>query len=489
MRRELLLAGMVVVGLTLPAAQAAAPLAFMRQVGDFFADAGAMGVAAGDFDGDGKMDLVVANAGADNVSVLWGSGTGSFLDSGAPISVGAGPSAVAVGDFNNDGKLDIATTDDIGNTVTVLLNQGNREFAPAVSTDTGGSPQALVVADFNGDHFADVATANNFDGTVTILFGLGDGMLFIAQTVTVGAEPVGLALADLDGDTLPDLVVTNSSGGGSAGIGTVSVLKGVAGGMFEAQPEIALPASCGTVACVPVAVTIADLNGDHKPDVIVANNDVDSVSVLLNNGNLSNHCSLTTASPCSVDGDCSKGETCLPLLAASSTLTSSFGVASSPEWVVAADFDGDGRMDIATSSDIDDKVSVLVGNGDGTFKPAVNSDGTLKPSVNFDVGMGAWGIVAIDLNGDGKPDIVSANVDDGTASVLINTTGADHVCGGDCNGDGAVTVNELITMMSITLGNANVSTCLAGDADGSGEITINEIIAAVDNALMNGCAK
>ena len=477
MRREMLLAGMVIVALTLPAAHAAAPLSFTRQAGDFVADAGAMGIAAADVDGDGKMDLVVSNDDADNVSVLWGSGTGSFLDSGAPISVGVGPFAVAVGDFNNDGKLDIATSDEIGNTVTVLLNQGNRAFAPAVSTDTGGSPQALVVADFNGDHFADVATANNFDGTVTILFGVGDGTLFIAQSVTVGAEPVGLALANLDGDTLPDMVVTNS-GGGADGNGTVSVLKGVAGGMFEAQPEIALPASCGTPTCVPVAVTVADLNGDHKPDIIVANNEGDTASVLLNNGSLANHCSVTTARSCSVDTDCQMGETCLPLFAPSSTLSSSFSVALSPEWVVAADFDGDGRMDIATSGDFDDKVSVLVGNGDGTF----------MPSVDFDVGAAPYGIVTADLNGDGKPDVASANVEDGTASVLINTTGAGQVCGGDCNGDGEVTVNELVTMVNIALGNANISTCLAGDADSSGEVTINEIIAAVNNAL-NGCVK
>ena len=475
MRTGMFLAGVVIVTLTLSAARAAAPVSFTRQPGDFVADASAMGVTAGDIDGDGKVDIAVSNDDADNVSVLWGDGTGSFLDSGAPFATGIAPFSLALGDFDHDGKLDIVTSDEIGNTVTVLLNQGNRSFAQSVSSDTGGSPQAIVVGNFNGDNFPDVATANNFDSTVSILYGAGDGTFFTAQTVAVGADPVGLALGDLDNDGLADLVVTNSDGGPD-GNGSITILKAVAGGLFEAQPEIVLPDTCGTLGCVPVAVVIADLNGDHKPDVVVANNESDSVSVLLNTGSLANHCSVTTTTACSLDTECPNGETCLPLLAPSSTLSSSFSVASSPEWIVAADFDGDGLMDIATSSDFDDNVSVLVGNGDGTF----------KPSVPFAVGAAPYGIVAADLNNDHKPDIASANTEDATVSVLINTTGAAQACAGDCNGDGEVTVNELITMVNIALGNAQVSSCTAGDQNGDGTIAINEIIGAVNKAL-NGC--
>ena len=460
MRRETFLAGIVTVTLTLSAAQAAAPVSFMRVVPDLVADQSPLGVVAADIDGDGKIDLVVANSDGDSVSVLWGDGNGGFLDSGAPFPTGVAPFAVAVGDLNHDGKLDIVTSDEIGDTtaggtVTVLLNQGNRAFADGVSTDTGGSPQALVVADFDGDNLPDVATANNFDGTVSILLNTGGGALFLAQTVTVGSEPVGVAFADLNGDGRGDLVVTNSSGG-TDGNGSVSVLKGVAGGMFEAQPEILLPSDCGTLGCVPVAVAVADLNGDTKPDIVVANNETDNVSVLLGN------CDLTF------------------------TALGSFMVNASPEWVVAADFDRDGRMDIATSSDFDNKVSVLLGNGDGTF----------MPFVEFDVGAGAFGIVAADLNGDHKQDIASANADDGTVSVLLNTTTPAQICGGDCNGNGHVGVDEIIKLVDITLavpqpsactaGGAPVSTCTAGDLNGDGQITVDEIVAAVSNAL-NGC--
>jgi hypothetical protein len=456
---------MLIMGLTLSTARAAAPVSFMREVPDFVADLTPLGVAAADIDGDGKVDLVVANNESGipdfegSVSVLWGDGNGGFLDSGAPIPAGVAPFAVAVGDFNRDGKRDIVVSDEIGPTgadgaVIVLLNQGDRAFAPAIATDTGGSPEGIVVADFDGDNLPDVATANNLDSSVSILHGVGDGTFFPAQApVTVGDEPFGLALADLDGDGRKDLVVTNSFGG-IDGNGSVSVLKGVAGGMFEGQAEIALPSDCDTAACLPVAVAVADLNGDTKPDLIVANNEGDTVSVLLGN------CDLTF------------------------NPAQSFPVVGSPEWVVAADFDRDGRMDIATSSDFYNKVSVLLGNGDGTF----------MPFVEFDVGAGAFGIVAADLNNDHNQDIASANTDDGTVSVLLNTTTPAGTCAGDCNGSGEVSVDEVITLVNITLGvpqpsactAAGAQTCTAGDLNGDGQITIDEIVAAVSKAL-NGC--
>jgi hypothetical protein len=435
-------------------------VSFRRVPGDFPVGFYPQAVAVGDFNKDGQLDVAVANVDSDDVSILWGRGDGTFFQycsnqptqscrtdndcqgatCGITVFTGSGPMAVAIGDFNNNGQLDIVTADNIGSTVTVLLNQGGTAFGDGIPTATGSSPAAVVVGDFNADGKLDVATANNLDNTVTVLFGTGDGNFTATPTtIPVGAEPIGLAVADLNGDKVLDLVVTNSSGGNNA-TGTISVLIGTGTGAFTAQPEIS-----STAFNVPVAVTVADVNGDGKPDLIVANEDGDTASILLGNGS-----GAFQGAP-------------------------NVGVGTSPESVVAVDFDGDGKVDLATSNNFDDTVSVALGNGDGTFKLAVD----------FTVGSGPVGIAAADLNKDGKPDIVSANGNDNSVSVLLNTSGQ-AVCVGDCDGSGDVSINELITMVDIALGNQSVSACTAGDADNSGTIEINEIITAVNSAL-NGC--
>jgi hypothetical protein len=389
--------------------------------GDFPVDLTPQAVAIADLNNDGPLDLAVANADSDDVSILWGRGDGTFLQycsnqptqtcrtdndcqgatcnpPGIIVPTGIGPMAIATGDFDKDGKLDIVTADNIGNTVTVLLNQGGMAFADGMPTDTGNSPTAVVVGDFNGDGKLDVATANSFDNTVTVLFGTGDGNFTATPTtIPVGAKPIGLAAADLNGDKVLDLVVTNSSGGASA-TGTISVLIGTGTGTFlqycsnqttqscstdnECQGGTCEPPEISSTAFnIPVAVTVADVNGDGKLDLIVANEDGDSASVLLGNGD------GTFQGAVNVD------------------------VGTSPESVVAADFNGDGKLDMATSNNFDNSVSVAIGNGDCTFMPAVD----------FAVGAGPVGIATGDLNADGKPDIVSANSDDDSVSVLLNT--------------------------------------------------------------------
>jgi hypothetical protein len=432
------------------AATAQPPIALSLVAPDVPVDQSPIAAVTADFNGDGKVDLAVANNDSDDVSVLWGNGDGTFLDSGATFGVGMAPSAIAVGDFNNDGMLDIVTANEVDFTVSVLLGSGGTTFGEAQTTDTGASPEAVVVGDFDGDGKLDVLTANNFDCTVTVLRGVGDGTFTLSQTIPVGLEPQAAIGVDVDGDGRLDVVVVNSSGGPDEN-GSVTILKGLEGGVFDPEPEIT-----STGFDFPVAVTAADLNNDHKVDLIVVNEEGDSVSVLLGNGD------GTFLSPINV----------------------STGPDGVPEGAVAVDLNGDGNIDIATSRNFDDKVAVLAGNGDGTFQPVET----------FDVGAGPYGIVAANFNGDSLVDLATTNMEDDTVSILLNITGSAPpptptpgvLCAGDCNGDHTVDVTEIITLVNIALGTTPVMACTAGDVNGDMMIDVTEIIAAVNDAL-NGC--
>lgn len=410
---------------------------------DFVVGTSPLAVATADLNDDGKVDIVTANNDSGDVSVLLGQGDGTFLDPGASFPVGvpdiSAPSAVAIGDFNGDGKPDIIATDEIGDTVSVLLNQGGAVFATAIVTDTGSSPEAVAVGDFNGDGKLDAATADNLDDTVTVLIGTGDGHFAAGVPISVGIAPLGLAAADLDGDGKLDLVVTNSASGPQA-LGTLTVLKGNGDGTFTAQPEIS-----STTFNVPVAITVADLNGDAKPDLVVANEEGDSISVLLSTGDL--------------------------------TFPNSMGydVGSLPEGAAVADFNNDGKPDIATANLFDDNVSVLAGVGDGTFLAASE----------FAVGTSPSAIASADFNNDGLPDITTANTDDDTVSALLNTTSSTPVCVGDCHGTGTPAVNDIITLVNIVLGAQPASACASGIPSGE-TANVALIIQAVNNVL-NGC--
>ena len=131
-------------------------------------------VAVGDFNGDGKLDLVAANYNSKSVAVLLANGDGTFQ---APLNfaVGSIPWSVAVGDFNGDGKQDLVVSNQGDNTVSVLLGNGDGTFQAARTFAVGIAPAMVVVGDFNGDHNLDLAVANVNSNAVSVLFGNGDG--------------------------------------------------------------------------------------------------------------------------------------------------------------------------------------------------------------------------------------------------------------------------------------------------------------------------
>jgi hypothetical protein len=346
-------------------------LSFLPQV-PFPAGSEPLAVTVADLTGSGVQDLITANVQGDSVSVLLGNGDGTF---GPPHDYPAGqaPWSVAVADFNGDGIPDLAVADLLPyptGTVSVLLGNGDGTFQKAVAYPVGSNPRSVVAADFNGDGIPDLAVDNTASQTISVLLGNGDGTFQPAHDYPVGFS-FALAVGDVNGDGTPDLVAANATAN------NVSVLLGNGDGTF--QSAVNYP-----VGPYPFSVAIADVNNDGFPDLITANANGNNVSVLLGNG----------------DG------TFQPAV--------NYGVGVYPLSVAVGDFNNDGNVDLAVADSAltggTSAVSVLLGNGDGTFQPALNYPVSGHP---YHVAVG-------DFNGDGFADLATANSITDNVSVLLN---------------------------------------------------------------------
>jgi hypothetical protein len=231
-----------------------------------------VGLVAGDFNGDGFVDLVAVDRANDTVNVMLGNGDGTFQPM-VTYPVGNLPYAGVIGDFDGDGNLDLAVNNSDDGTVSILFGNGDGTFRPQVTYNVGTAPRSLAVGDFNGDGVLDLAVTNFGDNTVTILLGKSDhsgGFQVQAPVLATGTNPAGIAVGDFNGDGVTDLVVTNF------GDNTFSVFLGKGDGTFK--PQVAFTGNLGNS---PYPVAVGDFDGDGTADLAIANYNDQSASILL----------------------------------------------------------------------------------------------------------------------------------------------------------------------------------------------------------------
>ncbi len=356
-------------------------------------------IVAGDFNGDGKPDIAITQPNSSTLTVLLGRGDGTF-QAGASYAVGNRPVSVRAVNLTGNGVTDLITVNRAANTFSVLLGNGDGTFKPAADFVAGNSPLALAAGDFNGDGHPDLAIVNSQDGTVSVPLGLGDGSFIAAPAYKSELETRAIASGDLNGDGLPDLVVTNYCGSDSAcaSAGSATVFLANKDGSYRAASTIALGSG-------PVAVALADLNGDKKLDLVALNRNDKTMMVMPGNGD-------GTFGPPQV-----------------------YSLPSSPSALFVGDFNGDKIPDLAIASDCGQttctepgSVEVWLGRGDGS----------LAASASYPVGYSPVSIAAGDLHGTGHLDLVIANAcgddgvcqSDGTATLLVGDGTGKFTSGG-----------------------------------------------------------
>ena len=379
-----------------------------------------VGLASGDFNGDGVPDFVIGNSDCATcnhtpITVFISNADGS-LQPGvnySPARRNYFLQFVAVADFTGDGKLDIAASDNFNGVVQIFPGNGDGTFGTPVTyaTDTtaGAHPVGILTADFNGDGKPDLSFVNNFgpanaptSADVGVLINNGAGGFNTVVNAALSTVATELTAADVNGDKKLDLVVplygVCSAGTCSAPGTAVAILLGNGDGTLQAESDFSL-VNGTTTYYNPYDAAVADLNGDGKADLAVTIQNVKGVNqgiaVALGNGD---------------------GTFQTPTLLASSPQNPLFVPPPLPGYVKVVDLNRDGHLDLVYTNAVAGTVGVMYGLGDGTF----------YTPLDFAADRWAWDFALADVNGDGVLDVVASGFEQSFSGVgvLLNSSGS-----------------------------------------------------------------
>ena len=405
---------------------------------DFMPGAGPSFLVVGDFNRDGAKDVVTTDYSIADISLMPGLITGHGVWGAAAAvnsAAGRGPDGLAAADFNGDGKPDLAVTNTLDGTLSALTGNGDGSFKRGGDFTLGGASASVAGADFNHDGKMDVVAVNEDLDTVSLLLGNGAAQFLPRQDFPVGARPVSVAVGDLNFDGNDDIVVADHDGK------SLSVLLGDGAGGF-------LPRIDTTLIGAPSSVMISDVNRDGRPELVATIEDIDKVEVLTTpgDGHFVHSASYVTGDqPSGVTvGDFNHDG--VPDLAVSNFASDSFSMllgksdgtfdikvdfatGDGPASIVAVDLDADGNPDVLTANHNGDSVSMLKGKGDKTF----------QNKVDYPVGDGPERLVLADFNNDLSLDIAVSNSISNNVSTLLGSEAFLITTGANASGHGKVT--------------------------------------------------